>query len=152
MMLINQLISSPYFRANFERQEWVHEWARPTVQFFGATALAYSKNVPIAIMLEMQGGIDGYLLLDQCSISYKTRAAIPVEGDPQFWRNLASNSAWITPSLAMRQRLGDYLDVPNKILSGIDLGDHVPVNFHEFSLQLAKATSGEHTNYFIHPL
>lgn len=141
-MLINHLISSPYFRANFERQEWVHEWVRPTVLFFTATAFAYSKNVPIAIMLEMQGGIDGYLLLDQCSISYKTRAAIPIENDPQFWRDLANHSVWITPSLAMRQKLGGYLEVPNKVLPGIDLGDLVPANFHEFSLQLAKATSG----------
>lgn len=140
-MLIDDLISSRYFRKNFERQEWVHEWIRPTVNFFETTALGYSVNMPIAIMLEMQGGIDGYLLLEQCTISYKTRAPIPVESDPQFWRWLAINSIWITPSLAMRKKLGVYLDLPDKLLNGVDLGDRIPANFHEFSIQLADVTS-----------
>lgn len=144
-MLINDLVASPYFRSNFERQEWVHEWVRPTVHFFGITALGYSINMPIAIMLEMQGGVDGYLLLEQCSVSYKTRAPIPVEGDPQFWKELAENSIWITPSLEMRYKLGSYLDLPDKVLNGVDLGDLSPANFHEFSIQLAKATSGGFT-------
>ncbi len=97
--------------------------------------------MPIAIMLEMQGGIDGYLLLEKCSISYKTRAPIPLEENPEFWKQVAESSVWITPNLGMRLRLGARLGLPGKILNGVNLDNLTPVNLHEFFIQLAKATA-----------
>lgn len=140
-MTINNLLSSPYFGASFERQEWVHEWVRPTVQYFTATALAYSMNTPITIMLEMQGGLDGYLLLEQCTISYKTRAPLPVHDNLSFWKEFAKSAVWIAPSAEMRSRLGKELGLPGGTLLGVDIGNFKPNNFHQYSILLARATS-----------
>lgn len=140
-MLRNNDIYTPYFFRCFERQEWVHDWIRPTVQFFEQTKQGYLNNMPIAIMLEMQGGIDGYLLLEQCSISYKTRAPIPLEENPGFWKQIAESSVWITPNLGMRLRLGDRLGLPGKILNGVNLDNLTPANLHEYFIQLAKVTA-----------
>ena len=140
-MTINNLLSNPYFDASFERQEWVHEWVRPTVQHFIDAGLAYYMNTPIAIMLEMQGGLDGYLLLEQCTISYKTRAPLPINDNIAFWKEFATSTVWIAPSAEMRFRLGKVLGLAGGRLLGVDRGNFNPDNFHCYSILLARATS-----------